>query len=61
MTAPDRYNRPDPCEVCGEPVCVCEENWPEDDDDGFDLWAGLDPADYGLRAVRDLRVRGEVL
>lgn len=77
MTAPDRYDRRDPCEVCGEPVCVCEESWPEDDRDHvLDLtrpcWCGAtavgdldvrdhDPADCGLRAVRDLRVDGRWL
>lgn len=65
MTAPDRYDRRDPCEVCGEPVCVCEETWPEDDDldssEDVAIDWDVDPADYGLRAVRDLRVRGELL
>lgn len=72
MTAPDRYDRRDPCPDCGEPACVCGDDWPDDDplsdwqhpawlERERRLWSGVDPADYGLRAVRDLRVEGDLL
>lgn len=60
MTAPDRYDRPDPCPDCGEPACRCDDDWPEDDrGDPADEWD--DPADLHdelrQRVVGDFRVR----